>query len=64
MIELQGIGRTYRRPTGETVRALDAVSLRIDRGRMFPVRAQQMRREVLRDEAHLPRRRARTIDDQ
>jgi putative ABC transport system ATP-binding protein len=31
MIELQGIGRTYTRPTGETVRALDGVSLRIAR---------------------------------
>jgi putative ABC transport system ATP-binding protein len=32
MIELQGIGRTYRRPTGEPVEALRDVSLRIDRG--------------------------------
>jgi ABC-type lipoprotein export system ATPase subunit len=32
MIELQGIGRTYRRPGGEPVEALRDVSLRIDRG--------------------------------
>ncbi len=32
MIELQGIGKTYTRPTGESVRALDEVSLRIERG--------------------------------
>ena len=32
MIELQGIGKTYTRPTGEPVRALDEVSLRIERG--------------------------------
>ena len=32
MIELQGIGKTYTRPTGEAVRALDEVSLRIERG--------------------------------
>jgi putative ABC transport system ATP-binding protein len=32
MIELQGIGRTYRRPGGEPVMALDDVSLRIERG--------------------------------
>jgi putative ABC transport system ATP-binding protein len=32
MIELDRIGKTYTRPTGETVRALDDVSLRIDRG--------------------------------
>ena len=32
MIELQGIGKTYRRPGGEPVRALDDVSLRIERG--------------------------------
>jgi ABC-type lipoprotein export system ATPase subunit len=32
MIELQGIGRTYRRPAGEPVVALDDVSLRIERG--------------------------------
>jgi ABC-type lipoprotein export system ATPase subunit len=37
MIELQGIGRTYTRPTGETVRALDGVSLRIDRGEFVAV---------------------------
>jgi ABC-type lipoprotein export system ATPase subunit len=32
MIELQGIGRTYRRPGGEPVVALHDVSLRIERG--------------------------------
>ncbi len=32
MIELQGIGRTYRRPGGEPVEALRDVSLRIERG--------------------------------
>jgi ABC-type lipoprotein export system ATPase subunit len=32
MIELQDIGRTYRRPGGEPVVALDDVSLRIERG--------------------------------
>jgi len=32
MIELQGIGRTYRRPGGEPVMALADVSLRIERG--------------------------------
>jgi putative ABC transport system ATP-binding protein len=32
MIQLKDVGRTYRRPSGETVRALDAVSLEIDRG--------------------------------
>src|SRR5687767_13649466 len=32
MIELQGIGRTYRRPGGQPVVALREVSLRIDRG--------------------------------
>jgi ABC-type lipoprotein export system ATPase subunit len=32
MIELQGIGKTYTRPGGEPVRALDGVSLRIERG--------------------------------
>jgi putative ABC transport system ATP-binding protein len=32
MIELQGIGRTYRRPGGEPVAALQDVSLRIERG--------------------------------
>src|SRR6266545_5263752 len=37
MIELQGIGRTYARPTGEPVRALDGVSLRIDRGELVAV---------------------------
>ena len=37
MIELQGIGRTYTRPTGEAVRALSDVSLRIDRGELVAV---------------------------
>jgi ABC-type lipoprotein export system ATPase subunit len=32
MIELYAIGKTYRRPTGETVHALADVSLRIERG--------------------------------
>ena len=32
MIELQEIGKTYRRPTGESVHALARVSLCIDRG--------------------------------
>jgi len=32
MIELQGIGRTYRRPGGEPVVALHDLSLRIERG--------------------------------
>jgi putative ABC transport system ATP-binding protein len=32
MIELEGIGRTYRRPGGEPVRALEDVSLTIERG--------------------------------
>jgi len=32
MIELQGIGRTYRRPGGEPVVALHDISLRIERG--------------------------------
>jgi putative ABC transport system ATP-binding protein len=32
MIELQGIGKTYRRPTRESVQALSDLSLRIERG--------------------------------
>jgi putative ABC transport system ATP-binding protein len=32
MIELAGIGRTYRRPGGDSVEALSDVSFRIDRG--------------------------------
>ena len=32
MIDLQSVGKTYRRATGEAVRALDQVSLRIGRG--------------------------------
>src|SRR5438445_5956319 len=37
MIELQGIGKTYRRATGEAVRALDEVSLHIDRGEFVAI---------------------------
>lgn len=37
MIDLHGIGKTYTRPTGETVRALDDVSLRIDRGEFVAI---------------------------
>jgi putative ABC transport system ATP-binding protein len=37
MIELRGIGRTYARPTGETVEALSDVSLRIERGEFVAV---------------------------
>jgi ABC-type lipoprotein export system ATPase subunit len=37
MIELQGIAKTYRRPTGETVQALADISLRIDRGEFVAV---------------------------
>jgi len=37
MIELQGIGKTYTRPGGDAVRALDAVSLRIGRGEFVAV---------------------------
>jgi putative ABC transport system ATP-binding protein len=37
MIELRSIGRTYRRPTGEVVRALVDVSLRIERGEFVAV---------------------------
>jgi putative ABC transport system ATP-binding protein len=37
MIELQAIGRTYRRPGGEPVVALDDVSLRIERGDFLAV---------------------------
>ncbi len=37
MIELQHIGKTYRRATGEAVRALDDVSLRIDRGEFVAI---------------------------
>jgi putative ABC transport system ATP-binding protein len=35
MIELQGIGKAYRRPGGGSVRALDAVTLRIERGELM-----------------------------
>ena len=37
MIELNGIGKTYTRPTGEPVEALAGVSLRIDRGEMLAI---------------------------
>ena len=37
MIELEGIGKTYTRATGETVRALDDVSLRIERGEFLAI---------------------------
>jgi putative ABC transport system ATP-binding protein len=37
MIELQDVGRTYRRPTGEPVTALSRVSLRIDRGEFVSI---------------------------
>jgi putative ABC transport system ATP-binding protein len=37
MIELQGISKTYARPTGEPVRALSQVSLRIERGEFLAI---------------------------
>jgi putative ABC transport system ATP-binding protein len=37
MIELQNIEKTYTRPAGESVRALDGVSLRIERGELVAV---------------------------
>jgi ABC-type lipoprotein export system ATPase subunit len=37
MIELQGVGRTYSRPSGEPVRALDDVSFSVDRGEFVAV---------------------------
>jgi putative ABC transport system ATP-binding protein len=37
MIELQGVERTYTRPTGEAVHALRKVSLRIDRGEFIAI---------------------------
>lgn len=37
MIELQGINKTYHRPTGEPVAALIDVSLRIDRGEFVAI---------------------------
>jgi ABC-type lipoprotein export system ATPase subunit len=37
MIELQNIGKTYSRAAGETVRALDDVSLRIERGEFVAI---------------------------
>jgi putative ABC transport system ATP-binding protein len=37
MIELNGISRTYARPSGEPLRALDGVSLRIERGELVAI---------------------------
>jgi putative ABC transport system ATP-binding protein len=37
MIDLQGIGKTYRRPTGESVQALSDLSLRIQRGQFVAI---------------------------
>ncbi|HEY7412333.1 MAG TPA: ABC transporter ATP-binding protein [Vicinamibacteria bacterium] len=37
MIELRDVERVYRRPGGDTVRALDGVSLRIERGELLAV---------------------------
>jgi len=37
MIELQMIGKTYTRPTGETVRAMTDFSLRIERGEFVAI---------------------------
>ena len=37
MIELEGIQKTYRRPTGESVDALIDVSLRIDKGEFLAI---------------------------
>jgi ABC-type lipoprotein export system ATPase subunit len=37
MIELREIGKTYTRPTGETVHALKNVSLKIERGEMIAI---------------------------
>src|SRR5689334_4392953 len=37
MIELDGVGRTYRRPSGEAIPALRDVSLHIDRGEFVAV---------------------------
>jgi putative ABC transport system ATP-binding protein len=37
MIELQEIGKTYRRPTGESVQALSDLSLRIERGQFVAI---------------------------
>jgi putative ABC transport system ATP-binding protein len=37
MIELRGISKTYTRPTGETVKALNDVSLRIERGEFIAI---------------------------
>jgi putative ABC transport system ATP-binding protein len=37
MIELRGISKTYTRPTGETVKALNDVSLRIERGEFVAI---------------------------
>jgi putative ABC transport system ATP-binding protein len=37
MIELQGIGKNHRRPTGESVQALSDLSLRIERGQFVAI---------------------------
>src|SRR5258708_39135853 len=37
MIELQGISKTYTRPTGETVEALAGVSFQIERGEFVAI---------------------------
>src|SRR5258706_14831365 len=37
MIELQNVHKTYRRPTGEAVHALDGVSLHIARGELVAI---------------------------
>jgi putative ABC transport system ATP-binding protein len=37
MIELQGIGKTYKRPTGETVQALVEITFRIERGEFLAI---------------------------
>ena len=58
MIELDGIGRTYRRPTGEPVHALRDVSLRIGRGDTTPLAGFEQDDYV--KAAHCS---ARTLDD-
>lgn len=37
MIELRGIGKTYTRPTGETIRALVDITFRIERGEFIAI---------------------------
>ena len=51
-----------QRPEG--ARDQFALTIGVDGRGMFPIRAQQMRREMFADESHFPRRRACTIDDQ